>query len=28
VLGHVDLLLNRGLVHEVDRDGVSVFEAE
>jgi glyoxylase-like metal-dependent hydrolase (beta-lactamase superfamily II) len=27
VLGHVDLLLNAGQVREVDRDGVSVFEA-
>jgi glyoxylase-like metal-dependent hydrolase (beta-lactamase superfamily II) len=27
VLGHVDLLLNRGQVREIDRDGVSVFEA-
>ena len=27
VLGHVDLLLNDGRVREVDRDGVSVFEA-
>jgi glyoxylase-like metal-dependent hydrolase (beta-lactamase superfamily II) len=27
VLGHVDLLLNRGQVRELDRDGVSVFEA-
>jgi glyoxylase-like metal-dependent hydrolase (beta-lactamase superfamily II) len=27
VLGHVDLLLNAGSVREVDRDGVSVFEA-
>ena len=27
VLGHVDLLVNRGQVREVDRDGVSVFEA-
>ena len=27
VLGHVDLLLNRDQVREVDRDGVSVFEA-
>ena len=27
VLGHVDLLLNRGRVREIDRDGVSVFEA-
>jgi glyoxylase-like metal-dependent hydrolase (beta-lactamase superfamily II) len=27
VLGHVDLLLNEGKVREVDRDGVSVFEA-
>jgi uncharacterized protein YycO len=26
VLGHVDLLLNAGSVHEVERDGVSVFE--
>jgi len=27
VLGHVDLLLNRGQVREIDRDGISVFEA-
>jgi glyoxylase-like metal-dependent hydrolase (beta-lactamase superfamily II) len=27
VLGHVDLLLNAGTVREVERDGVSVFEA-
>jgi glyoxylase-like metal-dependent hydrolase (beta-lactamase superfamily II) len=27
VLGHIDLLLNRGQVREIDRDGVSVFEA-
>jgi glyoxylase-like metal-dependent hydrolase (beta-lactamase superfamily II) len=27
VLGHVDLLLNRGQVREIDRDGVLVFEA-
>jgi glyoxylase-like metal-dependent hydrolase (beta-lactamase superfamily II) len=27
VLGHVDLLLNRGQVRELDSDGVSVFEA-
>ncbi len=27
VLGHVDLLANDGRVREVDRDGVSVFEA-
>ena len=27
VLGHVDLLLNAGSVHEVDHDGVAVFEA-
>ena len=27
VLGHVDLLINAGSVREVDRDGVSVFEA-
>jgi glyoxylase-like metal-dependent hydrolase (beta-lactamase superfamily II) len=27
VLGHVDLLLNAGSVREVDRQGVSVFEA-
>jgi glyoxylase-like metal-dependent hydrolase (beta-lactamase superfamily II) len=27
VLGHVDLLLNRGQVREINRDGVSVFEA-
>jgi len=27
VLGHVDVLLNSGRVREVDRDGVSVFEA-
>jgi len=27
VLGHLDLLLNRGQVREIDRDGVSVFEA-
>ena len=27
VLGHLDLLANDGLVHEVDREGVSVFEA-
>jgi glyoxylase-like metal-dependent hydrolase (beta-lactamase superfamily II) len=27
VLGHVDLLVNEGLVREVERDGVSVFEA-
>jgi glyoxylase-like metal-dependent hydrolase (beta-lactamase superfamily II) len=27
VLGHVDLLLNDGSVHELERDGVSVFEA-
>jgi glyoxylase-like metal-dependent hydrolase (beta-lactamase superfamily II) len=26
VLGHVDVLLNAGSVHEVERDGVSVFE--
>jgi glyoxylase-like metal-dependent hydrolase (beta-lactamase superfamily II) len=27
VLGHLDLLMNEGLVREVERDGVSVFEA-
>src|SRR5215211_4624398 len=27
VLGHVDVLLNAGRLREVDRDGVSVFEA-
>jgi hypothetical protein len=27
VLGHVDVLLNAGSVREVERDGVSVFEA-
>jgi glyoxylase-like metal-dependent hydrolase (beta-lactamase superfamily II) len=27
VLGHVDLLLNEGRVHEVERDGVAYFEA-
>jgi glyoxylase-like metal-dependent hydrolase (beta-lactamase superfamily II) len=27
VLGHVDVLLNAGQAREVDRDGVSVFEA-
>ena len=27
VLGHLDLLANDGRVHEVDREGVSVFEA-
>jgi glyoxylase-like metal-dependent hydrolase (beta-lactamase superfamily II) len=27
VLGHVDLLLNAGQVREVDRDGVTIFEA-
>jgi glyoxylase-like metal-dependent hydrolase (beta-lactamase superfamily II) len=27
VLGHVDLLLNAGTVREVERDGVSMFEA-
>jgi glyoxylase-like metal-dependent hydrolase (beta-lactamase superfamily II) len=27
VLGHVDLLLNAGTVHEVDRNGLSVFAA-
>ena len=27
VLGHVDLLLNDGRVREVNRDGLSVFEA-
>jgi glyoxylase-like metal-dependent hydrolase (beta-lactamase superfamily II) len=27
VLGHVDLLLNAGTVREVERDGISVFEA-
>jgi hypothetical protein len=27
VLGHVDLLLNDGRVREINRDGLSVFEA-
>ena len=27
VLGHMDLLINAGQVREVDRDGVSIFEA-
>jgi glyoxylase-like metal-dependent hydrolase (beta-lactamase superfamily II) len=27
VLGHVDLLLNDGRVRELERDGLSVFEA-
>ena len=27
ILGHVDVLTNAGAVREVDRDGVSVFEA-
>jgi hypothetical protein len=27
VLGHVDLLLNDGRVRELERDGVTVFEA-
>jgi glyoxylase-like metal-dependent hydrolase (beta-lactamase superfamily II) len=27
VLGHVDLLLNAGRVRELERDGLSVFEA-